>query len=83
MQLDQSTQGVAATAEESASAAEELNAQAAQLKSVVAGLHALVSGERSAGQASSSQAMRFDSRDRQLHAMADGIDRYDRELTRV
>jgi len=44
--LEQTTQGTAATAEESASAAEELNAQSTQLQSVVNELHGLVSGEK-------------------------------------
>ncbi|MDD5718388.1 MAG: methyl-accepting chemotaxis protein [Candidatus Krumholzibacteria bacterium] len=64
-QLDQTTQGAAANAEESASAAEELSAQASQLRSVVARLHGLVSGDRQAA------AARLDAQDYQLHAIAD------------
>jgi methyl-accepting chemotaxis protein len=44
-QMDQVTQGNAASAEESASASEELNAQAKSLKDTVAMLQALVSGD--------------------------------------
>ncbi|MBK7048466.1 MAG: Cache 3/Cache 2 fusion domain-containing protein [bacterium] len=44
-QLDQTTQGAAATAEETAAAAEELNAQSEQLRAIVGQLQRLVTGE--------------------------------------
>jgi methyl-accepting chemotaxis protein len=71
-QVDETTQGAAASAEETASAAEELNAQAVELRSIVAKLQALVTGQPAAvSRPVAMPAPKAALSSRRLHALAD------------